>query len=96
MRKETKAQKATRVGMLLADLDARTRELNKLTATVKDLKEQVRAEGPGTYGDWTYTAGTPREILDQKAAKNLLTEAGIVVPKQMTEAPIVITNKAAS
>lgn len=90
MPRETKAQKAARVGMLLAEYDAKSRELRKLTSVVDDLKTQIRAESTGTYGEWTYAEGTPREILDQPAAKEALTRAGIVIPKKMTDAPIVV------
>lgn len=97
MPRETKAAKNIRIGMLLADYDARSRELRKLAKTVDDLKEQIRAEdlAEGAYGDFTYAAGTPREILDQQEAKKLLTQRGIPVPTQMTQAPIVVKPKVA-
>lgn len=96
MARETKAQKTTRVAMLLADYDAQSRALRKLTKAVDELKEAVKAIEPGTFGDWTYAHGTPREILDQPAARAALKEAGIEVPTKMTDAPIVLTNTAAS
>jgi hypothetical protein len=94
--RETKAQKASRMTFTLGELDRITRELRKLTKQADELKAQVRKEAPGTYGDWVLGTGTPREILDQPAARDALTKAGIPIPTKMTDAPIVITNKAAS
>lgn len=96
MPRETKAQKINRISMLLADYDASSRELRKLTKRVDELKAAVKEIDPDTYGDWMYAHGTPREILDQPAARAALKEAGIDVPTKMTDAPIVLTNKAAS
>ena len=97
MARETKAQKSTRIGMLLADYDARSRELRKLAKVVDELKEQIRGEAlaEGAYGDFTYAEGTPREILDQKEATARLKAAGLEVPKVMTSAPIVVKPKVA-
>jgi hypothetical protein len=92
MARETKAQRASRIGMLLAEYDEKSRQARKLAADLKTLKEQVREIEPGTYGEWAYAHGTPREILDQKAAKDELTKAGISIPTQTTEAPIVVTH----
>lgn len=94
--RETKAQKANRVAMLLADYDAQSRALRKLTKVVDELKKAVKEIEPGTFGDWTYARGTAREVLDQQAARAALKEAGIEVPLTMTDAPIVLTNTAAS
>jgi len=94
MPRETKAARDSRIGHLLADFDARSRELNKLQNIVKGLKEQVKEIGPGVYGDWVRADGTPRAILDQQAAKNLIVELGGTVPLKMTDAPIVVTPKA--
>lgn len=94
MARETKAQRTARVSALLADYDARSRDLRKLESTVKDLKAQIRELDTGLYGDWTYEHGTPREILDQKAAKELIKGLGAVVPTTMTEAPIVVRTSA--
>lgn len=91
MPRETKAQKTTRVGMLLAEYDARSRELRKLAKDVDALKEQIREIEPGTYGDWIRSQGTPREILDQAQAKILLTDAGLDIPTKMTDAPVIVT-----
>lgn len=90
MPRETKTQRTARVSALLAQYDAASRELRKLESTVKDLKAQIRELDTGLYGDWSYEHGTPREILDQKEAKLLLTNRGIPVPTVMTEPPIVV------
>jgi hypothetical protein len=90
MARETAAQKRTRIEMLLADYDNRSRELRKLAKIVDGLKEQVREIAPGTYNSFTLSEGTPREILDQPGAKRALVAAGIEVPMKMTEAPIVV------
>jgi hypothetical protein len=93
MARETKAAMNARVGALLADFDARNREVNKLKKIVEGLKLQIKELNAGTYGDWVLATGTPRELLDQQEAKRLLTEAGIPVPVKMTDAPIVVTPK---
>lgn len=93
MARETKTQRAARVGALLAMYDAKNRELRKLAKDVESLKAEISAEAPDTYGDWVLATGTPREILDQQEAKRLLTTAGIVVPTKVTEAPIVVRPK---
>jgi hypothetical protein len=93
-RKETAAQKKTRIGMLLADYHARNAELAKLNAIVKGMKTQIRAEvEPGTYGDMVFGFGTPREILDQPAARKRLQDNGIEIPMTTTEPPLVVTPK---
>ncbi len=94
MARETAAQKKSRLSALLADFDARNRELNKLMTIVKGLKEQVREIDPGPYGDWVLAHGTAREMFDQREARRLLTEAGIEVPMVMSQAPMVVTPKA--
>jgi len=91
MARETKAQRVARVSALLAEFDARTRERNKLDTIVRGLKEQVKEIDPGTYGDWVRAEGTPREIMDQPAARELLTANGLTVPVKMTDPPIVVT-----
>lgn len=93
MARETKAQMNSRISALLADYDARTRELNKLTTIVKGLKEQVRELSAGDYGDWRLTYSSPRQILDQSKAKALLTGAGIEVPMVETAPPVVVAPK---
>ena len=93
MPRETKARINSRVSALLADFDARNREANKLKTIVEGLKAQIKELAPGAYGDWVLAAGTPREMLDQREAKRLLTEAGIPVPMRLSDAPIVVTPK---
>jgi hypothetical protein len=95
MARETAAQKRTRISMLLADYDARSKELRKIAKIVDGLKEQIREIEPGTYGDWIRSEGTPREILDQPAARKAMEAAGIPIPMKTTEAPVVVTPTAA-
>lgn len=96
MPRETKAQKAARVGLLLADYDAKSRELRKLDKDVEGLKEAIRALDPGTYGEWTYAQGSTREILDQKEAKVRLEANGLEVPMVETRPSIVVNHVAAT
>jgi hypothetical protein len=91
MAKETAAQKRTRIALLLADFDARNRELRKLTKIVEGLKEQVKEIDPGTYGDWQRSDGTPREILDQAAVRQDYAERGVPLPMKVTDAPAVVS-----
>jgi len=95
MAKETAAQRRTRIAMLLADYDARSRELRKLTKEVDNLKAQVREVDPGTHGEWIRGTGTPREIVDQAAIKQAYAERGEPMPTRMTEPPITVTMVAA-
>lgn len=92
-RKETIKQRKDRVGLLLADYDARNRELAKLNAIVKGLKEQIREVDAGDYTGASLSYGMPRQIMDQAEAKRLLVEAGIAIPMTDTQAPIVVTVK---
>jgi hypothetical protein len=95
--RETKGQKIVRISMLLADYDEASRALRKLQKRVDELKDQIRADVPaGTYGEWIRSEGTPREILDQPAAKNALTAAGIEIPTKMTDAPVIVTHVAST
>lgn len=96
MARETKTARTNRISMLLAEFDARSRELNKLQAIVKGLKEQVKELPPDTYGDWVLGHGTPREIMDQQAVRKDYLERNVPMPTKMTEAPIVITPKGAA
>jgi hypothetical protein len=92
--RETAAQRKTRIAMLLADYDARSREARKLDSIVKGLKEQIKEIPEGTYGEWTRSHGTPREIVDQAAIKARFAELGEPLPTKMTEAPILVIPKA--
>lgn len=92
MARETKAQKVSRISMLLAEYDARAREARKLESIVKGLKEQIREIEPGTYGEWVRSTGTPREIVDQAAIKQDFAERGVALPTKMTEAPVIVTH----
>jgi hypothetical protein len=93
MARETKAQKARRLSDALARYDELSKAKNKIDKDLKDLKAQLKAETPDTYGDWVLATGTPREILDQPAARKALTDNGIPVPMTTTEAPIVVRPK---
>lgn len=89
MPRKTKAQ----IALLLGDLYAAKSDKRKIETRVKDLEAElaaIPALKEGAYGEWTYTLGTPREILDQPKAKELLTEKGLKVPTVMTKAPIVV------
>jgi len=95
MGRETAAQKRNRISMLLADYQNRAQELRKLQKIVDGLKEQVREIEPGSYGDWSLAHGTPREILDQPAARKALQDAGIEIPTKLTDPPVVVSAKVA-
>lgn len=88
--RETAAQRKTRIGMLLADYDNRSKQLRKDIKIVDGLKEQIRDIPGGKYGDWELSEGTPREILDQAAVKREFATRGIPLPMAMTSAPIVV------
>lgn len=93
MTRETKAQKTTRISLLLADYDETSRALRKLAKRADELKAEIRKDvEPGTYGEWIVSTGTPREILDQPAAKNALTAAGVEIPTKMTDSPVIVTH----
>lgn len=94
MPRETKAQKNARVGALLAEYDEKSRQLRKLEKDVKDMKARVRELDEGTYGEWLFTLGTPREILDQAQVRKDYADRGEEVPKTTTEASIVVKHMA--
>ena len=93
MAKETKAQRTSRVSLLLGEFDARSKELNKLQTIVKGLKAQVQEIEPGTFGDWIRAEGTPRSILDQSAVRQDYANRGVPLPMKATDAPIVVSHK---
>lgn len=88
MPRKTKAQ----IGMILADYDAAIRDQRKAEKRAAELKAEIRELSlkDGAYGAMTYALGTPREILDQPKAREVLKAAGIPVPTTMTAAPIVV------
>jgi predicted nuclease with TOPRIM domain len=96
MPRETKAQKNARVGALLADYDEKSRQLRKLEGDLKDMKDRIRELAEGQYGEWIFTYGTPREILDQAQVQKDYAEQGWEVPKTETRAPIVVKHVAAT
>jgi hypothetical protein len=91
MGRETKAQAAVRISMILAEYDAKVRERNKIDSIVKGLKAQIDDIAPGTYGDWQRSAGTPREIVDQDAVKADFAGRGVPLPMKTTKAPIIVS-----
>lgn len=92
MVRESKAVRTARISMLLAEFDARSKELNKLQGIVKTLKEQVREITPDTYGEWVRAEGTPRSVLDQAAVRADYAERGVELPTKLTDPPIVVTH----
>lgn len=97
MPKETAAQRRSRISMLLAEYDETSKALRKLTKRADELKKQIRDDVPaGTYGEWIRSEGTPREILDQPAARKALEQAGLEVPTVMTSPPVIVTHVAAT
>jgi hypothetical protein len=91
--KETAAQRRTRIGLLLAEYNNVTSQLNKLNSQAKSLKEQIRDVTAGSYGDWQLTFGTPRQVLDQKQVKIDYAELGKQLPMVDTSPPISVTAK---
>jgi hypothetical protein len=82
--------------MLLADFDAKNRELRKLSKDVETMKAQIKLEVPaGTYGDFVRSEGTPRQITDMDAVKMKYMELGLEIPTKMTDPPVIVTPKAA-
>lgn len=84
------------IALLLADYDAAQRDKRKAEKREAELKQQIidLKLAEKAYGEWTYALGTPREILDQPAARKMITDAGGKVPTVMTKAPIVVKPKA--
>lgn len=104
MPRKTHAQ----ISLLLADLYAAKQDKRKADKRVDDLEAEIADlnldERP--YGEWAYSLGTPREILAQKAIKELVSAYGKsekvlaaikaaklpapIVPTVFTKAPIVV------
>jgi hypothetical protein len=82
----------TQIGLILADYDAAIRDQRKAEKRAAELKAEIRELNlkNGTYGAMTFALGTPREILDQPKAREVLKAAGIPIPTAMTAAPIVV------
>jgi hypothetical protein len=98
MARETKAQKNTRISLLLGDYDEKSRRLRKLTNEVDDLKAQIEAadlESGTTYGDWLFGRGTARNNVDNEAVREHYKAAGLELPRKLSKAPIIVTPKAA-
>jgi hypothetical protein len=93
--RETAAQRKSRLSALIADFDARNRELNKLLTIVKGLKAQIKEIEPGTYGDWVLAFKPGRQIVDAQALATIHAEKGITVPMRTADDSIVVTPKAA-
>lgn len=96
MPRETKRQRDERVGGILADYDEKSRQLRKLEGDLKDLKDRIRELAEGQYGEWIFTYGTPREILDQAQVQKDYADQGWEVPKTSTRPPIVVKHVAAT
>ena len=92
--RETKAQRAMRISLLLGEFDTRSKELNKLQTVVKGLKAQVAEIEPGTFGEWVRAEGTPRNVLDQGAVRADYAARGVELPMKTTDAPVVVTHVA--
>lgn len=88
MARETKAARNARIGDMLAEYNRMSTEIRKLEKDLKTLKPQIRELAADTYGDWVLSYGTPRTIMDQPRARELLTSQGIDVPETITEPPI--------
>lgn len=88
MPRKTKAQ----IGMILAEYDAAVRDERKAGKRAAELKAEIRELNlkEGAYGEMTFAYGTPREILDQPKAKEMIKAAGLDVPTTMTTAPLVV------
>lgn len=93
MARETKAQKARRVGDMLAEYNRLTEMVSKAQADIKALQPQIRELDAGAYGDWVLTFGTPRTIMDQQATRELLASLEHEVPMTKTQAPIQVNPK---
>jgi hypothetical protein len=96
MTRETAAQKRRRIADLLAAYDETVRAKRKLEADEKTMKAQIRELQPGTYDDWSYEYGTPREILDQPQVARDYAARGEQPPKVTTQAPIVVKHVGAT
>jgi hypothetical protein len=96
MARETKAQKAARIGALLADYDNVTRQLRKLERDQEALKEQVEEIEPGVYGEWERASGQPREIWDRDAIRADYNTRNKEIPTKPTKAPIVVRHVAST
>ncbi len=92
-RKEGVRARAARINALLAQYDALNRDLNKLLAQVKPLKDEIHELSAGEYGDLVLSFGTPRTVLNQPEARRLLADNGIGIPMVTTKPPIVVNPK---
>lgn len=104
MPRKTHAQ----ISLLLADLYAAKQDKRKADKRVDELEAEIADLNldERSYGEWSYSLGTSREILNQKAIKELVAAYGKsewvlaavkaeklpapVVPTVMTKAPIVV------
>jgi hypothetical protein len=104
MPRKTHAQ----IALLLADYNAAANDKKKAEKREKELRAEIDALDldERTYGEWSYALGTPREILNQPAVRQLVEVYGKsasvlaaikaaklpvpVVPTQFTKAPIIV------
>jgi hypothetical protein len=99
MPRETKAQKTTRISLLLGDYDEKSKRLRKLANEVDDLKGQIEAaelESGTVYGDWIFGRGTPRNNVDNEAVKEHYASLKLELPRKLSKAPIIVTPKAST
>lgn len=93
MPRETIKARNARVSALLAQYDAVNRDANKLDSIRKGLREQIRELDAGPYGEWTLSYGTPKEIVDGKALRSMITEMGLELPMTQSQPSIIVTPK---
>lgn len=74
MPRKTHAQ----ISLLLADLYAAKQDKRKADKRVNDLEAEIVDLGldERAYGEWSYSLGTPREILAQQAIKEMIKAYG--------------------
>jgi hypothetical protein len=77
-------------GILAAYRAVADRE-NEAAAERRKLRKLVDQITVGTYGHWALSPSEPSLILDQDAAKELLTELGREVPMKETQPGVTVT-----
>jgi hypothetical protein len=89
MPRKTKAQ----IDLMLGALFAAKQDKRKAENKVEELEAELAALPnlkEGSYGEYSYTLGTPREIFDQPVAKEILKGRGLPIPTRFSKAPIVV------
>lgn len=90
MKRETIKQRRARVALLLARYDEVNRAHSKMTRELEELKKEVRALELGTYDEWSYGHGNPREITDMDAVRADFAERNLELPTKLSAPPIVV------